>query len=48
MTAFSNLLSWFFQEIPGFLMSEPIIYFVGMLFFVSVIALIRRIINISR
>jgi len=29
-TAFTNFLTWFVDEIPDFLMSEPLIYFVAM------------------
>lgn len=47
-SSFDSLLTWFFREIPVFLMSEPIIYFIGIAFFVAVIALLKRIINISR
>lgn len=48
MTAFSDFLTWVFRELPDFLIAPPIIYFVALLYFVAVIALLKRIINITR
>ncbi len=37
---------WFLEELPSFLLSEPICYFVGFAMAFMVIALIRDIIHI--
>lgn len=37
---------WFLEQLPAFLMSEPISAFVGFFFLFVVIALIKRLINI--
>ena len=39
-------VSWFLEELPNFLMREPICYFVGFGFLFVVLALIKSIINI--
>ena len=46
--AISNLFDWFITSLPVFFMSEPIIYFWALVFPFAVIALLKRIINISR
>lgn len=47
MTAVQNFITWFISQIPSFLMSEPIKYFVGFFFLGIVISLFKRIINIT-
>lgn len=37
---------WFLEQLPGFLMAEPISAFTGMAFLFVVIALVRRMIEI--
>lgn len=39
-------VSWFLEELPNFLMREPICYFVGFGFLFVVLALFKSIINI--
>ena len=46
--AVTNFFDWFLSELPAFLMREPIIYFWGVFFVFAVVALLRRIINITR
>lgn len=38
---------WWLSELPAFLMSEPICYFVGFGFLALVISLFRQIINLK-
>lgn len=47
-SAVSNLFDWFLSVLPSFLMSEPIIYFWAIFFIFAVVALLRRIINLTR
>lgn len=42
-----NFCLWFIEQLPEFLMSEPINYLVGMALGFVVISLIRQIINIK-
>ena len=42
-----EFVTWFFTQIPDFLMSEPVCYFVGFFFIFVVIALVRAIINLT-
>lgn len=37
---------WFMEELPNFLMAEPICYFVGFGFLFVILALFKSIINI--
>ncbi len=46
--AVTNLFNWFITSLPQFFMTEPIIYFWALVFPFGVIALLKRIINISR
>lgn len=38
---------WFLEELPGFLMSEPMCYFVGLAFLIVVINVVHDIISIK-
>lgn len=40
MTAAKNFALWFLQNLPTFLMSEPIIYFVGLLILAVIVKII--------
>lgn len=44
----TNFVLWFLEQLPDFLMSEPIIYFVGFFFLFVVVNLIRNILTIHR
>lgn len=37
---------WFIEQLPTFLMSEPICYFVGFAMLFVVVSLVRQIINL--
>lgn len=41
-----NFTTWFLSELPAFLMSEPIIYFVGVLVSFGIVALIGRLLRV--
>ena len=41
-----DFISWFLTQLPGFLMSEPICYFVGFGFLFVIVALFKRLITI--
>lgn len=43
-----EFITWFLTELPGFLMSEPIIYFVGFAMLFVTVGLIKEILWISR
>lgn len=43
-----NFMTWFLTQLPSFLMSEPICYFVGFGFLFVVISLIRGLMTIHR
>lgn len=38
---------WFLNELPAFLMAEPVIYFVGAAFAMCVVGLLKSLINIK-
>lgn len=38
---------WWLEELPAFLMSEPICYFIGFAFLIVVVRIIREIIHIT-
>ena len=40
-------VSWFLTQLPAFLMSEPISYFIGFAFLILVVRIIRDIIHIT-
>lgn len=42
-----NFTLWFLEELPGFLMSEPMCYFVGFAFLFVVISIFKDIISIK-
>lgn len=48
MQAMKDFCMWFLSELPDFLMSEPIVYFVGAGFLFVVIQLVKNIITIHR
>lgn len=47
MSQISAFFTFILSEIPAFLMSEPIIYFVALYILLVVIAIVQRIIHIS-
>lgn len=47
MSAVQNFVTWFISQLPTFLMSDPIKYFVGFFFLGITISLFKRIINIT-
>ena len=47
MTDMQNFISWFVNQLPVFLLSDPIKYFVGFWFAGCAVLLIKRILNIS-
>lgn len=46
MTAMQNFSMWLLEEIPVFLMAEPIKYFTGIAITCGVIGLLRKLCNI--
>lgn len=46
MQEMRTFILWFLEELPNFLMREPICYFVGFGFLFVVLALFKSIINI--
>ena len=46
MQEMMTFVSWFLNELPNFLMAEPVCYFVGFGFLFVVLALFKSIINI--
>lgn len=47
MTSMQTFITWFLNNLPSFLLSDPIIYFVGFWFAGLTILLIKRILNLS-
>ena len=47
MQSMMDFCLWFLQELPDFLMSEPIIYFVGLFFAFFTVRLIRSLCRIG-
>lgn len=43
-----DFVLWFLQQLPDFLLAEPICYFVGFAFLFVTVSLFQKIINISR
>lgn len=41
-----DFTTWFLSELPDFLMSDPIIYFVGILVSFGIVALIGRLLRV--
>lgn len=48
MTDMQNFVMWFLNNLPTFLLSEPVKYFVGFWFAGLTVLLIKRILNISK
>ena len=48
MSDMKDFCFWFFTQLPDFLMSEPVFYFVGVAFLLVVIGLFKSIININQ
>lgn len=46
MQEMKDFVLWFLTELPSFLMTEPICYFVGFAFLFVVIAVFQRIIRL--
>lgn len=42
MVNMKNFVMWFLDNIPDFLMSEPIVYFVGFMLLAFVIAIVLK------
>ncbi len=48
MQTMMNFCMWALSELPAFLMSEPICYFVGIAFVLVIVGVIKSIVNINR
>lgn len=48
MTSMQNFVMWFFNNLPDFLLSDPIKYFLGFWFAGCTVLLIKQILNISK
>lgn len=48
MTAMKNFTLWFIDNLPDFLLSEPIIYFVGLFILAFIVRIILRLCGIER
>ena len=48
MSAMQNFVMWFLNNLPSFLLSDPIKYFVGFFFAGLTVKLIKEILSISR
>lgn len=48
MQAMKEFCMWFLTALPDFLMSEPVIYFVGIAFLIIIVGIFIRIINLGR
>lgn len=48
MSNITEFFEWFFDNLPGFLMSEPIKYFIGFYFLGIVFVLLRQLIGGNR
>lgn len=47
MADMQTFINWFLTQLPAFLMSEPICYFVGFAFVIVTIRIIRDLIHIA-
>lgn len=47
MAEMKTFVLWFIQQLPTFLMSEPIKYLVGMAFLIVTIEIFRKIISVK-
>lgn len=47
MQGMKDFCLWFIDQLPTFLMSEPVCYFVGFFFSFAIIGLIARLMNIK-
>ena len=47
MADMQTFISWFLTQLPSFLMSEPVCYFVGFAFVIVTIRIIRDLIHIA-
>lgn len=47
MEQMRDFVMWFLTELPPFLLSEPICYFVGFFFLFATVAIFRRIVGIG-
>ena len=43
-----DFIGWFLSQLPAFLMSEPICYFVGFAFLFVIVAIFRSLVTIHR
>lgn len=48
MQAMKDFILWFIGQLPVFLMSEPISYFVGFAFLLVVVAVFKSIVGINK
>lgn len=42
-----SFVTWFLEQLPAFLMAEPLCYFVGFAFILVVIRIIRAVIHLT-
>lgn len=47
MADMQTFIGWFLTELPGFLMAEPMCYFIGFAFSILTIRIIRDLIHIA-
>lgn len=47
MADMQTFIGWFLTQLPGFLMAEPMCYFVGFAFVIVTIRIIRDLIHIA-
>lgn len=48
MESMKTFSLWFIEQLPEFLMADPVIYFVGLAFGLLVIGLFKSLINIKK
>ena len=47
MANMQAFVTWFLEQLPAFLMSDPVSYFVGFAFLIVVIRIIRDVIHLT-
>lgn len=47
MQSMKDFCLWFIEQLPSFLMAEPVCYFVGFFFSFAIIGLIARLMHIK-
>ena len=47
MEQMKDFVLWFLSQLPTFLLTEPISYFVGFIFLFAVVAIFRRVVGLG-